>query len=152
MVSTAGIINGGKDWDRRRSRPLTRNYVWGGKETNRVGSHEFVDFCRRVKAEPFYCVNFLSDGEKRYSSMPEGNRTGDAKEAAEWVSYANDPDNAERKRNGAAQPLNLKLWQLGNETSYGNVTFNKEQSIAHTIEFAKSDESARQNHPTYRVG
>ncbi len=120
------------------SRPLTRNYVWGGKETNRVGSHEFVDFCRRVKAEPFYCVNFLSDGEKRYSSMPEGNRTGDAKEAAEWVSYANDPDNAERKRNGAAQPLNLQLGQLGNETSYGNVTFNKDQSIAHTIEFARA--------------
>src|SRR5215831_1395357 len=54
-------------------RPLTRNYVWGGKETNRVGSHEFVDFCRRVKAEPFYCVNFLSDGEQRYRTMPEGN-------------------------------------------------------------------------------
>src|SRR6267154_23872 len=25
-----------------------RNYVWGGKETNRVGTHEFVDFCRRT--------------------------------------------------------------------------------------------------------
>src|SRR5215471_3158552 len=23
-------------------RPLMRNYVWGGKETNRVGTHEFV--------------------------------------------------------------------------------------------------------------
>ncbi|HEY4084838.1 MAG TPA: alpha-L-arabinofuranosidase, partial [Bryobacteraceae bacterium] len=120
------------------SRPLTRNYVWGGKETNRVGTHEFVDFCRRVKAEPFYCVNFLSDGEKRYSAMPEGNRTGDAKEAADWVSYVNDPDNAERRRNGSPQPLNVKLWQLGNETSYGSVTFNKDQSIAHTIEFARA--------------
>ena len=119
-------------------RPLTRNYSWGGKETNRVGTHEFVDFCRRVKAEPFYCVNFLSDGDQRYRNMKEGNRTGDAKEAADWVSYANDPDNAERKRNGAAQPLNLKLWQLGNETSYGDATFNKDQSIAHTIEFARA--------------
>ncbi|HVW07394.1 MAG TPA: hypothetical protein VHC90_02370 [Bryobacteraceae bacterium] len=120
------------------SRPLTRNYVWGGKETNRVGTHEFVDFCRRVKAEPLYCVNFLSDGERRYSTMPEGNRTGDAEEAAGWVSYANDPDNAERKRNGSAQPLNIKLWQLGNETSYGTTTFSKDQSIAHTIEFARA--------------
>jgi alpha-L-arabinofuranosidase len=120
------------------SRPLTRNYVWGGKETNRVGTHEFVDFCRRVKAEPFYCVNFLSDGEQRYRTMPEGNRTADAKEAADWVSYVNDPDNAERKRNGSAQPLNVKLWQLGNETSYGAATFNKDQSIAHTIEFARA--------------
>ncbi len=120
------------------NRPLTRNYSWGGKETNRVGTHEFVDFCRRVKAEPFYCVNFLSDGDAHYRTMREGNRTGDAKEAADWVSYANDPDNAERRRNGSAQPLDIKLWQLGNETSYGNETFNKDQSIAHTIEFARA--------------
>src|SRR5438128_1992019 len=33
-------------------RPWMRNYVWGGKETNRVGTHEFVDFCRRVGAAP----------------------------------------------------------------------------------------------------
>src|SRR5437763_11533295 len=73
-------------------RPWMRNYVWGGKETNRVGTHEFVDFCRRVNAEPLYCVNFLSDGEQRYRNTKEGDRTGDAREAADWVSYANDPD------------------------------------------------------------
>jgi alpha-N-arabinofuranosidase len=43
-------------------RPLMRNYLWGGKETNRVGTHEFVDYCRRINAEPLYCVNFMSDG------------------------------------------------------------------------------------------
>jgi alpha-N-arabinofuranosidase len=120
------------------SRPWHRNYVWGGKETNRVGTHEFVDFCRRVKSEPFYCVNFLSDGEQRYRTMAEGNRTGDALEAADWVSYANDPDHAERRRHGSPQPYNIKLWQLGNETSYGDVTFGKDASIAHTIEFARA--------------
>jgi hypothetical protein len=119
-------------------RPWMRNYAWGGKETNRVGTHEFVDFCRRVGAEPLYCVNFLSDGEQRYRSTPEGNRTGDAREAADWVSYANDPDDRDRRNNGAAQPLNIKLWQIGNETSYGNVTFNRDESIAHTIEFARA--------------
>ena len=115
-----------------------RNYVWGGKETNRVGTHEFVDFCRRVGAAPLYCVNFLSDGEARYRTTPEGNRSGDAREAADWVSYANDPDNRERKANGAAEPLNIKLWQIGNETSYGTATFSRDESIAHTIEFAKA--------------
>jgi len=119
-------------------RPAMRNYFWGGKETNRVGTHEFVDFCRRVGAEPFYCVNFMSDGEKRFRTMPEGNRTGDAREAADWVSYANDPDSKERKQNGAAEPYNLKLWQLGNETSYGAQTFTRDESIAATIEFAKA--------------
>ena len=119
-------------------RPSMRNYVWGGKETNRVGTHEFVDFCRRVDAQPLYCVNFLSDGEARYRSTREGNRSGDALEAADWVSYANDPDNRERKSNGAEEPFNIKLWQIGNETSYGNATFNKDDSIAHTLEFAKA--------------
>jgi hypothetical protein len=92
-------------------RPWMRNYVWGGKETNRVGTHEFVDFCRRINSEPFYCVNFLSDGEKRYATTREGNRTGDAQEAADWVSYANDPDNAERKSHGHPNPT---------PSSYGN--------------------------------
>jgi alpha-L-arabinofuranosidase len=118
-------------------RPSTRNYFWGSKETNRVGTHEFVDFCRRVGAEPLYCVNFLADGEQRFHTTSEGDRTGDAREAADWVSYANDPDNRERKANGAVQPLNIRLWQLGNETSYGNQTFTREQSIDHTIEFAR---------------
>lgn len=120
-------------------RPWMRNYVWGGKETNRVGTHEFVDLCRRVGAEPLYCVNFLSDGEKRYAATREGNRTGDATEAAEWVAYANDPDHAERKAHGATQPYGIKLWQLGNETSYGGTsTFSKDQAIAATIAFAKA--------------
>jgi len=89
-------------------------------------------------AEPLYCVNFLGDGERRYRTTSEGDRTGDAREAADWVSYANDPDNRERRANGVAEPYGIKLWQIGNETSYGNVTFSKDESIAHTIEFAKA--------------
>jgi len=114
------------------NRPWMRNFAWGGKETNRVGTHEFVDFCRRVGTQPLYCVNFLSDGEQR------GDRTAGANEAADWVSYANDPAHAERKRNGAAEPFGIKLWQLGNETSYGRTTFSKDESIAHTLEFARA--------------
>jgi len=119
-------------------RPWYRNYVWGGKETHRVGTHEFVDFCRRVGGEPLYCVNFESDGFVHYKNKPEGNRSADAREAADWVSYCNDPANAERKSNGQASPLNVKLWQLGNETSYGKGGFAKDASIEKTIEFAKA--------------
>ena len=129
-------------------RPAIRNYFWGGKETNRVGTHEFVDFCRRVGAEPFYCVNFMSDGEKRFRTMTEGNRTADAREAADWVSYANDPDNKERKQNGTAEPYNLKLWQLGNETSYGNCCFTRDDAITTTIEFARA---MRQRDPSIKL-
>jgi alpha-L-arabinofuranosidase len=120
------------------ARPWMRNYVWGGKEPHRVGTHEFTDCCRRVGAEPMYCVNFRGDGERRFSATPEGDRTGDAREAADWVSYANDPDNPERKANGRAEPLGLKYWQLGNETSYGTACFKKDEAIAVTLEFAKA--------------
>ena len=121
-----------------RERPWYRNYVWGGKETHRVGTREFVDFCRRVNSEPLYCVNFLGDGFEHFAHKPEGNRTGDAAEAADWVSYCNDPDDAMRKAHGDAKPFGVKFWQLGNETNYGRGGFNKEQAIARTIEFAKA--------------
>ena len=49
-------------------------------------------------------------------------------------------------------PSTIKLWQLGNETSYGNATFSKDESIAHTIEFAKAMKAARPLHPADRLG
>ena len=117
-------------------RPWMRNYDWGGKETNRVGTHEFVSFCRRVGADPFYCVNFEGEGIPAYRRTSEGDRTGSAREAADWVSYANDPDDTERKAHGYPEPYNIKLWQIGNETSYVKEAFSKQQAIAKTIEFA----------------
>lgn len=96
-------------------RPRMRNYVWGGFETNRVGTSEFVELCRSVGAAPLFCVNFLSDGHQEF--WKEG-RAGDAREASDWVSYANDPDNPLRKAHGFPEPFNIKFWQLGNETSY----------------------------------
>jgi alpha-L-arabinofuranosidase len=119
-------------------RPWYRNYVWGGKETHRVGTREFVDFCRRVNSEPLYCVNFLGDGFEHYAHKAEGNRTAGAAEAADWVSYCNDPDDKLRKAHGEAKPYAVKFWQLGNETNYGRGGFNKDQAIARTIEFAKA--------------
>jgi alpha-L-arabinofuranosidase len=119
-------------------RPPYRNYVWGGKETHRAGTHEFADFCRRVGAEPMYCVNFRGDGEKRFATTPEGDRTGDENEAADWVSYCNEPSHRERAANGHPAPFNLKTWQLGNETSYGSACFKKEEAIEMTIRFARA--------------
>ena len=116
-----------------RRRPPAYNYVWSGWETHRVGTHEFVDFCRRVGSAPLYCVNFSGDGVERYR---KDQRWGDATEAADWVSYCNDPDNRERKQNGAADPFGIRLWQLGNETSYGSEAFARDVSIQKTIEFA----------------
>lgn len=113
------------------------NYYWGGTETNRVGTHEFADFCRRVDAEPLMCVNFLSDGHERFAHTERGEyRVGDAREAADWVSYANDPDNAERRAHGVEEPYGIKLWQVGNETSYTDRGFDLDSAVRHTKDFA----------------
>jgi len=77
-----------------RKRPPMYNYVWSGWESHRVGTHELVDFCRRTGAEPLYCVNYSDDGVERYR---KDGRWGDAREAADWVSYCNDPDHRERR-------------------------------------------------------
>jgi alpha-L-arabinofuranosidase len=119
-------------------RPPMRNYVWSGWESNRVGTREFVDLCRRADAAPLLCVNFLGDGRQRYARTREGDRTGDAQEAADWVSYANDPDNPERRRHGDREPYGVKLWQIGNETSYDADGFTRDEAITHTIEFARA--------------
>jgi alpha-N-arabinofuranosidase len=121
-------------------RPPMYNYVWGGKETNRVGTGEFVDFCRRVGAQPLMCINLLSDGVRAYWKTIHGeNRSADAKEAADWVSYANDPDNRERLSYGVKEPYNMRLWQLGNECSYlYEDGFSLDQSIDRVIEFSKA--------------
>jgi alpha-N-arabinofuranosidase len=83
------------------------------------------------------CVNFESEGYKPWAVNARGeHRAGDAREAAEWVDYCNNPDNAERRRHGFAEPLPIKVWQIGNETSYSDQRFKQDAAIARTIEFA----------------
>jgi alpha-N-arabinofuranosidase len=131
-------------------RPWMYNYIWGGKETNRVGTGEFVDFCLRVGAEPLMCVNLLSDGVKDYRQTIHGeNRSADAREAADWVSYANDPDSRERKSHGHPDPYNIKLWQLGNESSYLYESgFSLDEAAEHARQFARA---MKERDPSIRI-
>jgi len=115
------------------------NILWRGIESNQIGTHEFVDLCRRAKTTPFYCVNFESDGRKNWAKIPKwGVRSAGPAEAAEWVDYCNNPDNRDRKKNGAAEPFDLKLWQLGNETSYDPKGYDCETAARRTVAFAKA--------------
>src|SRR5215468_5452622 len=120
----------------RDKRPPMLNLLWGGVESNQVGTEEFVDFSRRVGAEPLICVNFESDGRKQYMTAKVGVRTADALEAADWVRYCNDPANAERRAHGRAAPHAVKYWQIGNETSYDKNGFDLETAARKTVEFA----------------
>lgn len=122
---------------RNQRRPMI-NLMWGGIESNQVGTAEFVDFSRRVGADPLMCVNFESDGRLKYKEIKGDIRTADAQEAAEWVAYCNDPDNKERRNHGHNEPLSIDYWQLGNETSYDSQGFNRDQTIEKTIEFSRA--------------
>jgi alpha-L-arabinofuranosidase len=122
----------------REKRPVMRNLLWGGIESNQVGTAEFVDFSRKVGAEPLICVNFESDGREHYMRDGDSIRTADAKETAEWVAYCNDPDNQERKAHGFAEPFKVPFWQIGNETSYAANGFQLETAGKKTVEFAKA--------------
>lgn len=124
---------------RDRRRPAL-NLLWGGIDTNQVGTHEFADFCRQVGADPLMCVNFLSDGQPRWQRTPKGEvRTADAREAAEWVRYCNDPDSRERRAHGVPEPYDIRLWQIGNETNYSaDGLFDCDTAARHTVEFARA--------------
>ena len=126
----------------RETRPSMVNLLWGGVESNQVGTGEFVDFCRRVGADPLVLVNFESDGRRQYVNFKGKVRTADAAEAAAWVSYCNDPGNAERKAHGMAAPLGVRHWQIGNETSYDKNGFDVETAARKTVEFAKAMRAA----------
>jgi alpha-N-arabinofuranosidase len=122
-------------------RPPMVNYLWGGWEKNRVGVDEFLEFCEAVAAEPIMAINFAADGRPEYISTELGeNRSGDAAEAADLVSYCNDPDHAERKANGRAAPWAIRTWQVGNETSYPaeGKRFTARENAEHYLDFAKA--------------
>jgi alpha-L-arabinofuranosidase len=126
----------------RDRRPPMLNLLWGGIESNQVGTFEFVDLCRRVAAEPLICVNFESDGRKQYMNIRGQPRTADASEAAAWVAYCNDPENRERKAHGHVEPLAVRHWQIGNETSYDKNGFDLETAARKTVDFARSMRAA----------
>jgi alpha-N-arabinofuranosidase len=115
------------------------NLLWGGIYNNQVGTREFVEFCRAVGAEPLICVNFESDGRKGWAVSPKGElRSAGPEEAAEWVDYCNNPANAARIGHGLRETLGVKLWQIGNETSYDPEGFNEESAARRTLDFARA--------------
>lgn len=98
----------------RAQRPAIINSTWGGvTEDNSFGTHEFLDFCELIGAEPYLCVNVGS---------------GTVQEAADWVEYVNSdvrsPMTELRQKNGREKPWRVKYWAVGNESwgCGGNMT------------------------------
>lgn len=71
-----------------------------GTSNNRFGTPEFYRFLQATHTEGLITVNA---------------GTGTAKEAADWVAYANQENNALRAKDGFKAPMDIKLWEVGNE-------------------------------------
>ena len=89
----------------RDQRPRTINAHWGQViDTNEFGTHEFVEFCRRVGAAPYICGNVGS---------------GSPRELRDWVEYCNFSGDSTRARqraaNGHPESFRVKYWGVGNE-------------------------------------
>lgn len=123
----------------RLKRTPMLNILWGGVESSQIGTHEFVDFCRQVHADPLLSVNFESDGRQHWAKpLKGGNRSGSPEEAADWVDYCNNPDSKLRRSHGIKTPYNVRLWQIGNETSYDPRGYKLEKAAQRTVVFAKA--------------
>jgi alpha-N-arabinofuranosidase len=98
----------------REKRPSMINTHWGGVvENNHFGTHEFMDLCEQIGAEPYVCGNVGS---------------GTVQEMMEWVEYmtsnADSPMANLRRQNGREQPWKLTYFGVGNESwgCGGNMT------------------------------
>ena len=81
------------------------NKWWGGVlEDNSFGTHDFLNMCELLGAEPYVSGNVGS---------------GTVQELADWVQYINfegrSPMSDLRKANGRDKPWNVKYWGIGNE-------------------------------------
>ena len=63
---------------------------------------------------------------------------GTAAEAAEWVAYCNQPDHTLRSAQRPQGACPIRLWQIGNETSYDKQGFDVETAARKTVEFARA--------------
>ncbi|MEO5681525.1 MAG: alpha-L-arabinofuranosidase C-terminal domain-containing protein [Chitinophagaceae bacterium] len=86
-------------------RPAMVNKWWGGvTEDNSFGTHDFLNMCEVLGAEPYLSGNVGS---------------GTVQELADWVQYTNfkgkSPMSDLRTTNGRAEPWKVKFWGIGNE-------------------------------------
>jgi alpha-N-arabinofuranosidase len=99
----------------REKRKHTENVAWGNvREDNGFGTHEFLELCEMIKAEPYLALNMGS---------------GTVQESSDWVKYVNHTNGSSyltdlRQQNGRNQPWNVRYWGVGNESwdCGGNMT------------------------------
>jgi alpha-N-arabinofuranosidase len=91
----------------KSERKPIENLSWGNyREDNSFGTHEFLNLCELLGAEPYLAVNMNS---------------GTVREAVEWAQYVNHENGTSyltdlRAKYGRSKPWNVKYWGIGNES------------------------------------
>lgn len=112
----------------RKDRPSRVNwwyYCDRRLESNQVGTHEFMDLCRLVGAEPYVAANMTS-------TTPLHIRN--------WIEYCNFPEGSttlakERGANGDPAPFNVRYWGIGNENWGGGGQMSPEQCAREYVRY-----------------
>jgi alpha-N-arabinofuranosidase len=121
-------------------RPAQPHVTDEGSGPSLFGTDELADFCSKIKAEPLITVNTI---------------TGTAAEAADWVRYCNEPDNAGRKANGHAKPFGVRYFEIGNEPYMDHEGVGKQSMLSkevYTERYLKFARAMRAADPTIRLG
>lgn len=89
----------------KEARPTIVNTWWGGiTEDNSFGTHDFLNLCKLLEAEPYLAGNVGS---------------GTVQELSDWVQYVNFDGKAPmadlRRQNGQEKPWGVQYWGVGNE-------------------------------------
>jgi alpha-N-arabinofuranosidase len=110
----------------RAKRPKTVNLWWGMyTEDNSFGTHEFVELCRLIGAEPYLAGNVGS---------------GTPQELRDWVEYCNYPSGSSlsdaRAAHGSPEPFKVKYWGVGNENWGCGGRMTPEEYAGHYRRFA----------------
>lgn len=113
----------------RASRPTRVNWWYSHDkrtESNQVGTHEFMDLCGMLGAEPYFAANMTSVTPLHIRN---------------WVEYCNFPTGStnlakEREQNGSAQPFNVRFWGIGNENWGGGGQMTPEDCAREFIRFS----------------
>ena len=110
----------------RRERPRTVNLWWGQTvETNHFGTHEFLNLCRFLGAEPYLAGNVGSGSPAEMRNW------------LEYCNYAGDSTLARRRAaNGSPRPFGVKYWGVGNENWNCGGAFCPEDYAAEYKRFA----------------
>ena len=117
----------------RQRRPIRQHPTDSGRSGNPFGTPELFRFCRAIGAEPMITVNA---------------GTGTAADAAAWVAYCNKKDSRDRLADGMAEPLAIRLWEVGNELYLAGNPVEKSISISpdayaeRFLEYARAMRSA----------